>query len=169
MSAISDHPSRPPFELLPGGNIASSSWRWFCGSCAARPILTDALPSACRVCGVCGFGLLLQAAADEAPGPESPFLVVDASFAVQAVSKPAESFLGITEQRAVNRHVTELLIPADCSSGASADLALAISIAARGDGPAITARVSRASTFGERVRARISPCGPPPAALIVLS
>lgn len=169
MSAAANRLHRPAFELFQGGNDHAPSWRWFCGSCGERPVLTDALPSARRVCPACEFGLLLQATADETPAPGAPFLVVDASFAVQALSKAAETLLAIDEASALNRHVTELLIPADRSAAGTTNLAVALSMAARGEGPASQATVCRANTFGERTRARISTCGPPPAALIVLS
>lgn len=168
MGALAGELQRPAFELLDGGNHAEPAWRWFCGRCAAPPKSGDALPSVHRVCASCGFGLLLQARSDEVPGGGSAYLVVDSSFAVQALSHAAENYLGITEAHALNRHVTELLIPADRSAGGSANLAIALSTAARGDGPPSQATVCRSNTFGERIRARITPCGPPPAALVVL-
>jgi hypothetical protein len=169
MSALTDRPERPAFALLEGGNGSSTASRWFCGRCAARPALTDALPSVRRVCAVCGFGLMLQARSDEVPSAAEAYLVVDASFSVQALSEAAEAYLGTTERSALNRHVTELLIPADRSAGGSANFAVAMSMAARGGGPASQAMVSRTNTFGERIRARISACGPPPGALVVLA
>jgi len=160
--------NRPALSVIAGGNEAAPAWRWFCGRCAAHPALEDALPFARRVCGSCGLGLLLRARSDEVPGPDAAYLVVDPSFAVQGLSQAAEDYLGITEKAAVNRHVTELLIPADRSAGGSANLAVALSMAARGEGAPSQATVSRGNTFGERIRARISACGPPPAALVVL-
>jgi hypothetical protein len=121
-----------------------------------------------RVCTHCGLGVLLRARSDEVPALHAPYLVVDASLAVQALSHAAESYLGITEEVAVNRHITELLIPADRSPGGSANLAAALSKAAGGDTAPSHSMVSRSNTFGERIRARISACGPPPAALVVL-
>jgi hypothetical protein len=102
------------------------------------------------------------------PAVAARYLVVDASLAVQALSQAAESYLGITEGVAINRHITELLIPADRSAGGSANLAAALSKAAAGDTAPSQAMVSRSNTFGERIQARISACGPPPSALVVL-
>jgi hypothetical protein len=169
MSALTDSPEHPAFALLEGGNGSALASRWFCGRCAARPILTDALPSVRRVCAVCGFGLMLQARSDEVPHAGAAYLVVDASFAVQALSTTAEVYLGTTERSALNRHVTELLIPADRSAGGSANFAVAMSLAARGGGAASQTTVCRTNSFGERIRARITACGPPPAALVVLA
>jgi hypothetical protein len=106
---------------------------------------------------------------DEVPTTDAAYLVVDASFAVQALSEAAEAHLGLTEESALNRHITHLLIPADRSDGGSGNLAVALSMAARGDGAASQVTVCRTNTFGERIRARISSCGPPPAALVVLN
>jgi hypothetical protein len=170
MSPLANQLHRAPLDLLAGGSDAESatSWRWFCGRCAASPVFTHALPPVNRVCGVCGFGLMLQAMSDEVPSGEAVYLVVDASFAVQALSKSAEIALGTTERSALNRHVTQLLIPADRSAGGSANFAVALSMAARGNSTSSQTMVCRANTFGERIRARITACGPPPSALIVL-
>jgi hypothetical protein len=111
--------------------------------------------------------VLLRARSDEVPAVHAPYLIVDASLAVQALSQTAESYLGITEEVAVNRHITELLIPADRSAGGSANLAAALSKAAGGNPVPSHAMVSRSNTFGERIQVRISACGPPPAALVV--
>jgi hypothetical protein len=167
MTAQAHRSLRPILTLLDGGHDAGPAWRWFCGRCAAPPALDGELPSVRRVCASCSFGVLLRARSDEVPAVDAPYLVVDASFAVQAVSSTAEVYLGITEDLALNRHVTEFLIPADRSAGGTANLAVALSMAARGEGAASQAVVSRSNTFGERIRARISACGPPPAALVV--
>lgn len=169
MTARSNQSLRPVLSLFDGGHgDDEQGWRWFCGRCGAPPTFHGELTSARRVCAGCGFGVLLSARADEVPAVDAPYLVVDASFAVQAVSKTAEAYLGTTEALALNRHVTELLIPADRSAGGSANVAVALSMAARGEGPASHAMVCRSNTFGERIRARISACGPPAAALVVL-
>jgi ribosomal protein S27AE len=168
MTALTNRLERRAFELLDGGNEAGPTWRWFCGRCAARPAIAGALPPGRRVCPACGFGLLLRAMSDEVPRSDEPYLIVDASFAVQALSERGEDYLEISEREALNRHVTQLLIPADRSAGGSANLAVALSKAVRGEGPPDQVTVSRANTFGERARARISACGPPHAALVVL-
>jgi hypothetical protein len=96
-----------------------------------------------------------------------PFLVLDASLSVCAVSGAAEALLATYETDAVNRHVTELLVPADAEARGAANLAAAVTWAARGDEKTRRVVVRPANTFGVRLTARIAACGPPRAALIV--
>ena len=42
--------------------------------------------------------------------------MLDGSLSVCAVSGPAETLLAVSETDAVNRHVTELLVPADAEA-----------------------------------------------------
>jgi hypothetical protein len=121
-----------------------------------------------RVCPTCALGLLLQTDEDVAPRAGDAFVIVDSSLAVQAVSAQAERTLGISEQHAVNRHVTELLIPGDSEAPASVSLVAAISRAAAGDAGSNRVAVRPSNTFGVRMLARIAACGPPLAALLVL-
>jgi hypothetical protein len=136
----------------------------FCSHCGDRP---SAMPAASRVCEACGLGLLLQSNRDVAPAVGDPFLVLDASLSVCAVSGAAEHLLATSETDAVNRHVTELLVPADTEAQGAANLAAAVTWAARGDEKMRKVVVRPANTFGIRVTARIASCGPPRAALIV--
>lgn len=137
----------------------------FCSHCGDRPAL-DA-PSSSRVCDSCGMGLILQAQSDVAPAAGDPFLVLDGSLAVCAVSASAEGLLATRETDAVNRHITELLVPADAEAQGPANLAVAVTWAARGDASARRVVVRPTNTFGVRLKARIASCGPPTAALIV--
>lgn len=138
----------------------------FCGACG-RPPLDDA-PQA-RVCERCHMGVVLSAAADLAPAAGEPFLIVDRALAVCAVSHGAERLLGVDEPEAVNRILTEFLVPADAEPSAQHNLlALAASAAGGLDGTA-RAVVRPAGEFGVFLEARIGPCGPPPGALVVLS
>jgi hypothetical protein len=121
-----------------------------------------------RVCGDCGLGLLLEARADVAPNAGNAFLVLDRALAVCAVSHGAERLLATREPDAVNRHVTDLLMPAGAEENGSESLSVAVAWAARGDGGTRTAVVRPANTFGIRLTARISSCGPPRAALVIL-
>jgi hypothetical protein len=111
---------------------------------------------------------MLTAPAEAAPTEYDAFLVIDNSLTIQAMSDEAESLLAISEHHAVNRLVTELLIPADAAS--RNDTALATAIVEAAAGGRITRVVVRPSrTFGIRLEGRIAPCGDPPAALLVLS
>ena len=86
----------------------------FCSHCGTRPTtpVNHAVPGS-RVCGDCGLGLILEAAEDVAPHAGDAFLVLDRVLSVCAVSRGAEHLLATSEPDAVNRHVTELLMPAD--------------------------------------------------------
>jgi hypothetical protein len=136
----------------------------FCSHCGARP--ASEAPAS-RVCASCELGLLLHSRTEVAPAPGDPFLVLDESLSVCAVSNAAERLLATSETQAVNRHITELLVPADAEAQSSSNLAVAITWAARGDGKTHRVMVRPANTFGVRLTARIDSCGPPTAALIV--
>jgi hypothetical protein len=84
-----------------------------------------------------------------------------------AVSAAAEQLLATRETDAVNHHVTELIVPADAEAQGRANLAVAVTWAARGDQTARNVFVRPANTFGVRMTARIAGCGPPQAALVV--
>jgi PAS domain-containing protein len=121
------------------------------------------------VCTRCGLGLLLEAREDAVPDPRDAFLVVDGRLLVQAMSREAQTLLGYAEEDAVDRPVAELLVPAEAEGEERGGFAGAIADAAAGDQPeGGRAYVRPWNTFGVRLRARIAPCGPPRAALIVL-
>jgi hypothetical protein len=149
---------RPSVAPDPGPSIL------FCSHCGDRPA---AAQTSSRVCSSCGLGLVLQASRDVAPAVGDPFLVLDATLSVCAVSGAAERLLATDETEAVNRHVTELLVPADAEAQGAATLAAAVTWAARGDEQMRRVFVRPANTFGVRLTARIASCGPPRAALIV--
>jgi PAS domain-containing protein len=138
----------------------------FCGHCGVAP--PPDVHRQSRVCGRCGLGLVLRAPVDVAPRADEPFLVIDSTLSVCAVSEGAEELLGIDEQSALNKHVVDFLVPAD-ANGPSADNLLVLLVeAASGSGAPRTAVVRPREEFGVRFRARIGPCGPPHAALLVL-
>ena len=160
---------RPALRLLatPAEQEAPAPTVSFCSHCGARPSPADE-PPATRVCGACGFGLILQSRLDAAPKAGDAFLVLDRSLSVCAVSEAAELLLATSEPDAVNRHITSLLVPAGAEDQGSESLSLAVMWAARGDGNMSSAVVRPANTFGIRLNARIASCGPPRAALLVL-
>jgi hypothetical protein len=139
---------------------------FFCGHCGAEPTAADA-SSPTRVCADCGLGLLLRCSADVAPAAGDPFVVIDDSLSVCAVSAGAEKLLATLETEAVNQPITRLLMPAEAEGSAGANLASAITWAARGGGAVHRTVVRPANTFGVRMSARIAACGPPHAALLV--
>lgn len=110
----------------------------FCGHCALQPKpVKRAQPS--RVCGHCGLGLVLQATVDLAPGCDEPFLVIDTTLSVCAVSAAAEELLGVDETQAVNKHIADFLVPADANAaGAENLLALLVDVAGGSGEPRTT-------------------------------
>ena len=137
----------------------------FCGHCGAEPE-TDIHG---RVCESCGLGVLLTANADTAPGPDDPFMVVDGSLCVCAVSRVAEKLLGTDETAAVNRHLSEFLVPADAEAAGTDNLMDLVINAASDTSEARVAVVRPPDEFGVRFRVQVGACGPPRAALLVLS
>jgi hypothetical protein len=95
--------------------------------------------------------------------------VVDAALNICAVSRQAERLLQVTETEAVNRHVADFLVPADSETATGESLATLLSWAARGETPSTQVVIRPTNTFGVRYWARIGPCGPPTAALLVLA
>jgi hypothetical protein len=139
---------------------------FFCGHCGAEPSAGSA-SGPTRVCADCGLGLLLRCVADVAPVAGDAFVVIDDSLSVCAVSAGAEELLKTLETEAVNLPMTRLLVPAEAEGNAGANLASAITWAARGDDGVYRTVVRPANTFGVRMSARIAACGPPRAALMV--
>lgn len=140
----------------------------FCGHCGLPP-KPAAQATKSRVCGHCGLGLVLRAASDVAPALDEPFLVVDATLSVCAVSARAEALLGIDETAAVNKHVADFLVPADANAPSAANLLALLVDVASGAGERRTAVVRPRQEFGVRFHARVGACGPPHAALLVLT
>jgi PAS domain-containing protein len=110
---------------------------------------------------------MLEARADTAPSVRDAFLVIDGAMLVQAMSRRAQGLLAVSEEQAVNRPISELLVTADAEAQGNR-LAAAIADAAQGTGEPVSAFVRPWNTFGVRMKARIAPCGPPRAALLVL-
>jgi hypothetical protein len=139
--------------------------RTFCGHCGAEP----ASDIHGRVCDSCGLGVLLTANADVAPGVDDPFLIVDGSLCVCAVSRVAEDLLGVEETAAVNHHLSEFLVPADAEAAGADNLMDLVINAASDTSEARVAVVRPPDEFGIRFRVQVGACGPPRAALLVLA
>ena len=112
------------------------------------------------MCGHCGLGLVLQAPADVAPRGDEPFLVIDSTLSVCAVSARAENLLGTDETLAVNQHVADFLVPADANAPSAENLLVLLVDAASGSGEPRTAVVRPRSEYGVRFRARIGTVDP---------
>jgi hypothetical protein len=137
----------------------------FCGHCGEEP--SSDIHG--RVCESCGLGVLLTTNADAAPGPNDPFMIVDGSLCVCAVSRVAEELLGTDETEAVNRHLSEFLVPADAEASGPENLMDLVINAASDTSEAHVAVVRPPDEFGIRFRVQVGACGPPRAALLVLS
>jgi PAS domain-containing protein len=157
---------RPQLVALPGYADRQADVQ-FCGHCGRAAVIDIAQPAS-RVCGRCELGLLIAAPPQLAPAPDDPFLLVDSTLSVCGVSGRAEELLGVSETQAVNRHVNELLVPADAEASGPGDLINLLMHAARGEGEVHDVVVRPTSEYGIRYWARIGPCGPPRAALVVL-
>ncbi len=147
---------RPQLRVLPG-SLDDAGWSWFCGHCASRYPGDQAPAPIARVCKTCGLGLLLEAPADAIPGGDDAFLVIDSALLVQAMSRRAEGLLAVSEELAVHRPLSELLVPADAEASRVGGLAQAVADAIAGGDTVATAFVRPWNTFGVRMRARIAP------------
>jgi hypothetical protein len=154
----------PHLRLVPAV-AAPQPQKTFCGHCGAEPE-SDFHG---RVCESCGLGVLLTANADAAPSPNDPFMIVDGSLCVCAVSRVAEELLGTDETEAVNRHLSEFLVPANAEAASAENLMDLVINAASDSAEPRVAVVRPPDEFGIRFRVQVGACGPPRAALLVLS
>ncbi len=170
LSAATQQPAaKPALAVVHGTAEPEISGSWFCGYCGLAAADGAAPLPAMRICGGCAQGLLLEARTDAAPQGGEPFLVVDSRLRVQAVSRSAEKFLGVREQVAADLPVTDLLVAADAEVHPEQCLAgMLVRAATAGEADVQTTFVRPRDTFGVRLQARISACGPPRAAVIVL-
>ena len=157
----------PTLRLVEPAVPETTETHWFCGYCGAAP--TGAVPTPMsRVCEHCASGLLLEAPADVAPDSNDPFLIVDSRLTVQAVSRRAEQIFGVVEADVTDHPIAELITDADVEVDDSQSFAAALLSAALDDEGRHSTFVRPRDAYGIRIRARVSHCGPPRAALIVL-
>jgi hypothetical protein len=114
------------------------------------------------------MGLLIGAPSELAPAPSDPFLLVDSTLSVCGMSALAEERGGVVETEADTRHINERLVPADAAASGPGDLVNLLVHAARGAGEVHDVVLRPSDESGIRYWARIGPCGPPRAALMVL-
>jgi hypothetical protein len=124
-------------------------------------------PAASRVCDACQMGLILRASRGCAPTEGDAFLVVDDLLRVRAVSEEAERLLGARETDLVDSHLGGVLVSAEAAPAGGAPLG-ALVARAGSSGPPVTVAVRPSGVYGVRYAARIGPCWPMPAALILL-
>src|SRR5690348_16115840 len=111
--------TRPTLRLVQGIHDEEVAWSWFCGHCATPAPGNEPPAPTARVCRQGGLGVLLETREDASPDPRDAFLVVDSRMLVHAMSKQAEKLLEVREELAVNRPLSELLVPAEAESDAS--------------------------------------------------
>jgi hypothetical protein len=141
----------------------------FCGHCGRPPAEAPAGGKPSRVCNRCHLGLILSADAELAPTPGDPFLIIDGSLTICGMSEHAERLLDVSETQAINRHISEFLVPADAEARPGKDVCSVILMALDSEAPAREIVVRPANEFGVRLWARIGACGPANAALLVLA
>jgi hypothetical protein len=111
------------------------------------------------------MGIVLEATPEVAPGPGEPFLVVDPTLAVAAISVHAAGMLGVEELHVLGRSVLDLLVPG--MPGIALERPL--ENAATGSPGPHELWVRDARRPSVRYRARVGACGEPTAALVVLA
>jgi PAS domain-containing protein len=112
---------------------------------------------------------MIGASGSLAPKATEPFVIIDGTLSLCAVSRTAERLLCISEPEVINRHVAEYLEPADAEALDGDELLQAIIAVAGGRVREHTVVVRPTGEYGVRYTARIGRCGPPSAALLVLS
>lgn len=139
----------------------------FCSRCGelADPERADR-PVSSRVCATCGMGVYLECTRDALGSLGTFFLVVTEDLCVGAVSEGAEGIFG-EEAALVGTPLADLL----SSPLGSENLARTVRRAAVGVRERVAVPVEPVSedarAFGP-LEARVSPCGPPRAALVAI-
>jgi hypothetical protein len=121
-----------------------------------------------RVCRRCQLGVILRAPAEAIPRHDDPFVIVDANLVVQAVSRHAETVLLVDEPAGFSARLDELLI-SDTGDVEGAELARLVRVAVDGASPSETVELRTVDDPVVRFQVRLSSCGPPLAALLVLT
>ncbi len=139
----------------------------FCSYCGYPP-MGPWRARAHRVCMRCQMGVVLRAGAAAEPRYDDPFLIVDRQLAVQAVSRHAEVVLSVDEPAGVGIQLQELLI-CDNGHGDDGKVALSVELAIAGAESSNRLELRTVADPEIRFRGRVTRCGPPPAALLVLT
>jgi hypothetical protein len=121
-----------------------------------------------RVCRRCEMGVVLQAQSGGGPRYDKPFVIVDRQLAVQAVSRLAEVALSIEEPAGLGAPLEKFLI---CNNGGhdGGELAALVELAFAGAEPSSTLELRTVANPEIRLRGRVTICGPPRGALLILT
>jgi hypothetical protein len=138
----------------------------FCSYCGQPP--ADTMERRIHVCVRCQLGMILRAPAGAAPQVSDPFVVIDEKLTVQAISNRAEVVLGVDEPDGIHTLLGDLLEPATPGLDPM-DLALLLTLAVSGSPPAEILELDAVNETDRRFHARVTSCGQPRAALLVLA
>lgn len=135
----------------------------FCSYCGYPPVGRRRSP-AHRVCVRCEMGTVLRAPPRLQPRFNEPFVIVDSRLRLQAVSHHAEVMLAVDEPAAIDIPLEVFLL---CHT--DKDQIDLVGRAVGGSRLATTVEMRTVDHPAIEVVARIAPCGPPPAALLMLT
>ena len=139
----------------------------FCSYCGYPP-MGRWRDCAHRVCMRCQMGVVLRAPEGAEPRHDDPFLIVDRELAVQAVSRKAELVLSVDEPASLGVPLDELVISCN-GDQESAKLAELVELALAGVQPTSTLDLLSAANRDIRLGVRVTSCGAPPGALLILT
>jgi hypothetical protein len=138
----------------------------FCSYCGYPPMGRWRL-LAHRVCMRCEIGTVLRASPGLQPRFYEPFVIVDSRLRLQAVSYHAEVMLAVDEPAAIDVPLEVFLL---CHTDQDQiDLAGLVGRAVGGSRLATRVEMRTVGDPAIEVVARIAGCGPPPAALLILT
>lgn len=139
----------------------------FCSYCGYPPMGPWRV-RAHRVCMRCQMGVVLRAPVGAQPRYDDPFVIVDRQLAVQAVSRHAEVALSVEEQAGLDAPLEEFVI---CDNGDHdrGELAALVELVFAGAEPSNTLELRAVAKPEIRLRGRVTSCGPPPGALLILT
>jgi hypothetical protein len=156
MSSLSSHTEPSP-------NVLTEAFCSYCG----YPPRAGWRERPERVCKRCKLGVVLRTVPDAAPHRSDPFVIVNERLAVRGISRRAETVLRVDEPAAADIPLNEFLV-SDGGKPGDVELARLVALAASGAGPSLTLTLRTVGDPQLRFRARITSCGPPLAALLVL-
>ncbi len=140
--------------------------RAFCSYCGYPP-MGRWRSLAHRVCMRCEMGTVLHAPPGLQPRFYEPFVIVDTHLRLQAVSRRAEVLLMVDEPAAVDVALAEFLV---CRADQDhVDLADVVQYTVDGSRFATSVELRTVGDPGIDVVARVAGCGPPAAAVVILT
>jgi hypothetical protein len=158
-------PAPPSLRLIRGERAEPDGWTSFTGESGPGPEAEHALA---RAYGPYGTGLLQTTPMNALPGHDDAFLVIDSLLRVRVISRYAARLLGEQEEDVLDKPVANFLGPADTEAREPEDFLHLLRRASTDSDEGSSVFVRPRNAFGVRLVARIAPCGPPRAALVLL-